>query len=868
MVMSDGCAAESTPAVASEQARERLLARKVELVRAALDVSQELATVPDLGVLFERVVRLIKDRFGYYHAQIFRHEPALGSVVLVCGYGQTGRDMLAAGHSLPMRRGVVGTAAATGEPVLASDVSREPGWLPNPYLPKTKGELAVPIKLHSRVLGIIDVQSDTAGALGEDDQMLLETISGPIAMAIESTALRQEMEDSLRALSAVQQEATAREWAFLRERSELPLGYSYDRVATRPIGELWEPAFVRAAQHGGLVVEASSGEGPGIGVSPLTVHDEFVGVLGVYADPGHPLSQQELQLLQIVSEQVAAALDNARMAYTTRSALREVQALYRISESVSGQVDEASVCTTVSRALVEECDYATSRLYLLDPDRDALVEVAQTGTPSGVAGRTLPLADTGQLAVRAVEGGRSIRDEGEARLTPGNAGLPEALPRGRVAAVPILAESGPLGVIQVSGRGDGPGLEDRDLRILEGVAIQAANGIERARLLKQMQRAVDAADAATRRYLSDAWDSFLEGHSAEGQTYLAGPEGVRRDEHAWFLEMQAALERQESVCEVARSANGSGASAVLAVPLKVRGEGIGVVHLAREGSEQEWTERERALVEALVEELGETIESERQFAHTRSTLAQTERMYEASQRISAAADRREILAVVLEIISSTAVDQVALFTFDAPATQGLPTVQELSAVWDREEATALGSLGETRSIDELPFVYSMSRERSLVVSDVGQADRLDPQLRQSLAARRFQAFAAIPLAVGNEWLGYTVVLTREVHSFTPGELRVYESVNRQAAIALRSVRLYEQAQKRAHREQLIREITSKMRGTPDLETILSTTVEELGRALGVSRAFVRLGPGHGQAQTGEEPRPETGADISHTEGKA
>ena len=74
-------------------------------------------------------------------------------------------------------------------------------------------------------------------------------------------------------------------------------------------------------------------------------------------------------------------------------------------------------------------------------------------------------------------------------------------------------------------------------------------------------------------------------------------------------------------------------------------------------------------------------------------------------------------------------------------------------------------------------------------------------------------------------------------------MRVYDSVNDQAATALRSARLYQDAQSRARREQLIREITSKMRGTPDLDTILNTAVQELGKALGVSRAFVRLSTG-------------------------
>jgi GAF domain-containing protein len=85
-------------------------------------------------------------------------------------------------------------------------------------------------------------------------------------------------------------------------------------------------------------------------------------------------------------------------------------------------------------------------------------------------------------------------------------------------------------------------------------------------------------------------------------------------------------------------------------------------------------------------------------------------------------------------------------------------------------------------------------------------------------------------------------------------MRIYDSVNDQAATALRSARLYQDAQNRARREQLIREITSKMRGTPDLDTILNTAVQELGKALGVSRAFVRLSTGPGTTPSERVPQ--------------
>ena len=62
----------------------------------------------------------------------------------------------------------------------------------------------------------------------------------------------------------------------------------------------------------------------------------------------------------------------------------------------------------------------------------------------------------------------------------------------------------------------------------------------------------------------------------------------------------------------------------------------------------------------------------------------------------------------------------------------------------------------------------------------------------------------------------------------------------QAAIAIENARLFEQIQSRARRERILREVTSRVRGTSDVDAIMRTAVEEIGRALG-RKTFVYLG---------------------------
>ncbi len=183
--------------------REAMYERRTRQVEISTAVTQEIAAAPGLDELFRRVVTLIKERFGYYHAQVFRTDPASGDQIMMEGYGEAGRAMKAAGHRIAYGKGVVGTAAKTRQPVLAADVSRNRHWVPNPHLPDTKGELAVPILLRGSVLGVIDVQSDQPGHLGEEDQLLLMGMAGQIGIAIESTRL---LEERLQVEEALKQE--------------------------------------------------------------------------------------------------------------------------------------------------------------------------------------------------------------------------------------------------------------------------------------------------------------------------------------------------------------------------------------------------------------------------------------------------------------------------------------------------------------------------------------------------------------------------------------------------------------------------------------------------------------------------------------
>jgi GAF domain-containing protein/DNA-binding LacI/PurR family transcriptional regulator len=791
--------------------------------------------------------------------------------------------------------GLTGYVLRTGESLLIQeDVA---GWMRTHGIDAI-GEpaqcwLGVPLVVGDAVQGVMAVQSyTTPHAYTTSHQDRLMSIAGQAAVALENARLfaqiqtRAQREQILRQITATVRDAPDQDSVLHTVVRELgrgmkrrvfiwldgakgqdhqpgggsatslsvAIGYLYDGVDVCPLEGDLEPKTGAVGERSDA---ADFADDPEAMVSPIQIQDERIGVLGIYQDPDHPFTQQDLDFVDAVAAQIAQALESVRLSRRTEEALAEARSLSQLAELVSSETDIDAICSSVSNVVVDRIGYAGCQVFVQDEDTATLQQI---GLAVGAFDDWQLPAKAGHNLARAVLSRGSVVVVNEAAdddLYVGVGG--EGQSHSRLAAAPLAGEEGIIGAICVSRPVEEPPITEQDARLLEAIALQTANALQRARLLQRMQDALAAADTATRRYIHDAWEDFVGRGRDTLQTYVAEPDGVSEAGDVILSEMEQALRCGEAVSIVTDEEHRGDRTfpmrSALAIPLRARGQVIGVVDFFREETTGGWTDRERELVEGLVEEIGESLESERQFQQTQITLAETERMYRASQRISAAQSSAEVVNIVLDTTFETGADQSAVFVFDRPATSGAPQSQSLVAFRDRNQADPPVPIGAKCSLEDYPLVQALDRDRPLTVPDLVADDQLAVATREMLVQQGFRALAAISLSVGLEWLGYAVVLRRSPHVFTEGEMRVLESIGDQAATALRSARLYTEAQRRARREQLIREITSKMRGTPDLDTILNTAVKELGKALGVSRAFVRLGTGSdGEMQNKEEVR--------------
>lgn len=166
-----------------------ILEQRTQALATNVEISRQISSILNIDDLVNDIVTRIQQVSNYYHVHIYIVDELTNDLLMVGGTGEAGTALLVGGHKVLHGEGLVGRAASTKETVLVPNVAEEVGWLPNPLLPDTKAEIAVPIVIGNQVLGVLDVQQNEADTLSEVDTQLLELVANQVAIAIRNARM-------------------------------------------------------------------------------------------------------------------------------------------------------------------------------------------------------------------------------------------------------------------------------------------------------------------------------------------------------------------------------------------------------------------------------------------------------------------------------------------------------------------------------------------------------------------------------------------------------------------------------------------------------------------------------------------------------
>ena len=131
--------------------------------------------------------------------------------------------------------------------------------------------------------------------------------------------------------------------------------------------------------------------------------------------------------------------------------------------------------------------------------------------------------------------------------------------------------------------------------------------------------------------------------------------------------------------------------------------------------------------------------------------------------------------------------------------------------------------------------WTAAHRRTLRINNVLQ------DTRYIEASSNTRSEMAIPLLYRSELLGVLNVESEQLSAYAENDEELLGTLGGSLAAIIANARLLEQIRAQAERERILFEITDKIRRTTDMDTILATTVSELTRAVGATRAKIKLG---------------------------
>ncbi len=170
------------------------LERRTDQLRAINETGRQISAILNVDELAAYVANSLQKTFAYHNVGIFLINQTSGSLILKSSAGAFEGVPGITLSSLETNN-IVSSVIRTGEAVLINNLLDEPEYAQSDASGKTRAELAVPIKIGTRILGVLDIEEDSVNAFDDLDLFTAQTLADQLAVAIENAHLYEQARD-------------------------------------------------------------------------------------------------------------------------------------------------------------------------------------------------------------------------------------------------------------------------------------------------------------------------------------------------------------------------------------------------------------------------------------------------------------------------------------------------------------------------------------------------------------------------------------------------------------------------------------------------------------------------------------------------
>lgn len=507
--------------------------RRAEELSSLEAIARELTTSLDSERIMDQVLERAMEATGAAAGGIGILAPDQEGLLLVSARGYSPR--LVERHvkeSWSLQKGIVGRVVRTGEAALVRDVTDDPDYVPVTEKPMGS-ELAVPIRVEENVVGVLSLESPELEAFDDRDLRFIRHLGEYAGIAVRNARLyererRQARQASL--LNVVARQANT----ILTPEHLLPAvaqaiqeHFDYDSAIVMLIDPTSETLTIAGrsgigadvvpedfrqsvkegiigwvARHGEPMLVNNTAEderyyapfpdhfraGSELAV-PLKIEGETVGVLDLQHRKAAGFDELSVTTAQTLAEQVAIALQNARLYDEAQRRVEELTALRNIDIALTSTLSLDEVLERIHQQISAVIPTVTFYVGICDDKQEELDIPVVVDQGRRLAPITLEIDEGEGFAGWVVTHGKPlwIEDWEEERDTLPVEGIPRGTPTRSLMVLPLVSKGKTVGVISAQSY-EPHAFDEHHRRLFSAAAGQVAIAVENAKLFEQTKR--------------------------------------------------------------------------------------------------------------------------------------------------------------------------------------------------------------------------------------------------------------------------------------------------------------------------------------------------------------------------------------------